>query len=343
MKEEIKRFAIIRFMQKNEVLVHTAFWIIYLFFPFLKAVGKGAYPNIYNELNDLFFGIIIFYLSYLVFIFSKRKLRDGVLLLIAFCIVGYLNLKVHSLIVGGTHSEAFWYYSLSYISTYTILTLFAYVLSSIKVAYKNQVDLEEANSKKHQAELAGLKAQINPHFLFNTLNTIYSSALKKDDKTPELILKLSDNFRYMLHEGQADSVQVKQEINHLKDYVSLQQERLRERVVIDFSTDIDDSEQRIAPLLLISFIENAFKYISLLKGNNHIVKIRISLSENIFRFYCENPFMAEVKHNIDKNFKESGIGIINTKKRLEYLYPNQHILNINKSDMLFKVTLQLQL
>jgi len=342
MKNQENSVTIIKFLQKNETLVHIVFWIIYFSFPFLKSIGKGTSPNVFNELNDLFFGVIIFYISYILFAYSKKKFSDIILLLVIFCSVGYLNLKVHNWMFRGTHNEAFWYYSLGYISTYTILALFAYVIYSIKEAYKSRLALEEANLKKHQAELAGLKGQINPHFLFNTLNTIYSSALKKDDKTPEMILKLSDNFRYVLHEGQRDTVKLKLEINHLKDYVSLQQERLRDKVNAKVFLDIDDSEQKIGPLLLISFIENAFKYTSLLKGNNHLIKIKIQLKDNRFNFYCENPFIVQEQRNLLEE-KAGGIGITNTKKRLSYLYPNRHSLHIDKSNDIFKVTLQIQL
>ncbi len=331
---------VVRFIQKNEFFVHIAFWIIYFSFPFLKAIGKGNYPKLYNELNDLCFGIIVFYISYTLFAYSKRKSYHFVVLLIAFCGIGYLNLKTHNWIFEGTHTEAFWYYSLGYISTYTILALFAYVLYSLKEGYKNRLELDKANLERHQAELASLKSQINPHFLFNTLNTIYSSALKKDDKTPEMILKLSDSFRYVLHEGQKQTVKLEQEINHLNDYISLQQERLRDKVIVEFLTEIDNKKQEIVPLLLISFIENAFKNTSFLKGKDHLIKIRIALKNNMFSFYCENPYVIEKN---DQSVKESGIGISNTKKRLLHVYPKRHILNIDRSHNIFKVTLQIHL
>jgi len=342
-KDVTKKVSFLKLMQKRELFMHVIFWIIYLSFPFLKAIGKGGYPSFYSELNDLFFGMIIFYISYLLFFPSRKKIRNGLLLLIVFCIVGYLNLKMHNWMFKGTHVEAFWYYSLSYISTYSILALFAYVLYSLKDAYKKQIALDDANLKKQQAELEGLKAQINPHFLFNTLNTIYSSALKNDIKTAELILKLSDNFRYMLHEGQHKYVPLKKEISHLKGYINLQEERLRDKVSINFNVEIDNDEQEIAPLLLISFVENAFKYISLLKGNNHSLKIGISLKDNTFKFYCENPYNQDAKEDAEVNWQESGIGITNTKKRLAYLYPNKHILNIENENSLYKVNLHIEL
>ncbi len=339
-----KEIALLKKFKAREPLLHVGFWIIYLLFPFLKSVGRNTPYHFNSELNDLFFGMVVFYVSYLLFFPSKKKLRNAVLLFVLFCAVGYFNLKVHNWLFKGTHEESFLsYYAIGYISTYTILSLFAYMLYSIKESYKKQAALEDANRKKQQAELSGLKSQINPHFLFNTLNTIYSSALKKDDKTAEMILKLSDNFRYVLHEGQNEYVSLKKEITHLKDYISLQEERLSDKINIDFSVNIDNYEQDIAPLLLISFVENAFKYTSLLRGSQHLIKIKIILKDNAFTFYCENPFNENAEKDIDTNWKESGIGIANTKKRLEYLYPNNHQLHTIDGNRLFKVTLNIQL
>ena len=119
---------------------------------------------------------------------------------------------------------------------------------------------------------------------------IYVNALKKDDKTPDLILKLSDSFRYLLHEGQKTEVPVQQEILHLKDYINLQQERLLRKVKVDFTAKIDSETTFIAPLLLIAFVENAFKYASILKGENHLISIHIQLRDNHLIFRCQNPF-----------------------------------------------------
>jgi len=339
-----KEITLLKKFEARESLFHVGFWLIFLLFPFLKSVGRETPYHFYSELNDLFFGMVVFYVSYLFFFPSKKKLRNTLLLFILFCTVGYLNLKIHNWLFKGTHSASFLsYYAIGYISTYTILSLFAYVLYSIKELYRKQAALEDANKKKQHAELSGLKSQINPHFLFNTLNTIYSSALKKDDKTAEMILKLSDSFRYVLHEGKNEYVSLKKEIEHLKDYVSLQEERLSSKLNIEFSTDIDNYKQDIAPLLLISFVENAFKYTSLLRGSQHLIKIRITLKDNAFSFYCENPFNENAEKDIDANWKESGIGIANTKKRLEYLYLNNHQLHTENLHNLFKVTLNIQL
>ncbi|NER15029.1 GHKL domain-containing protein [Leptobacterium flavescens] len=328
----------------REPFLHIAFWLIYFLYPFLKSIGPANSPfHLYSQLNDLFFGMIVFYGSYFFFFPLGKKWSTMVFLLLFFCATGYLNFSIHNYLFGGTHTASYWTYSLSYISTYIILSLFAFVLFAIKDTYKTQQALEEAGRKEQEAKLSGLKAQINPHFLFNTLNTIYSSALKKDDKTPEMILKLSDNFRYILQQTQKERVPLKKEIAHIKDYISLQQIRLASKIAVDLNIELDDDEQLIAPLLIISFLENAFKYTSLLKGSGHPIKIRVTLKNRQFYFYCENPFSKKSAEDIDKNWEQSGIGISNTKKRLQFLYPEKHKLNIDDTQNIFRVTLQLQL
>ena len=156
-------------------------------------------------------------------------------------------------------------------------------------------------------------------------------------------MKLSDTFRYVLHEGQSDSVYLIKEITHLQDYCSLQKDRLLNKLNIEFLVDIDNPQQAIAPLLLISFVENAFKHTSLLRGYGHFVKLNIELKNGALCFYCENPFIEDADESIDSDWSESGIGISNTRKRLEYLYPNSHQLCIVNNDGIFKVTLIIQL
>ncbi|WP_182835480.1 sensor histidine kinase [Flagellimonas lutimaris] len=317
---------------KNESLVHALFWSIYFVFPILKSLGPSNYPfNVYSQLNDLFFGMAVFYVSYLVFLPSKRGPSQMLLLVASLCLFAYANFKIHDWLFHGTHGEAFIIYSFSYASTYGLLFLFAYALFSIKEIYIKQRALEVANREKKMAELRGLKTQINPHFLFNTLNAIYSNSLKKDDRTPDLIMKLSDNFRYILLAGREDYVPLKNEIDHMKDYVSLQSVRMADKLEAVMTFDVEDSGKPIAPLLMIPFVENAFKYSSSLRGKGHKIIIRVSLKQEQFNFYCSNPFGDFNTEGMDHQWQSSGIGISNAKRRLETLYPNRHNLIIQNN------------
>ncbi|MDC6364691.1 MULTISPECIES: sensor histidine kinase [Flavobacteriaceae] len=330
-------------LQKREVFIHLVFWMFYLFYPYIKSITSGYTYVFFNELINLIFGMVVFYVTYLLILPSKNKIANSILLLILFFLLGYVNLKMHNAILEGKHEEPYWYYGLGYFSAYAVLALFGYVLYSIKKAYEQQQTIEKTIIERQQAELSSLKAQIYPHFLFNTLNMIYSSALKKDDKTPEMILKLSDNFRYLLQKGQDNSVNIQEDIIHIRDYVSLQKERLANKIQVNFSTDIDDENQVIAPLLFLPFIENAFKYVNSIKGSQYPIYISVILKGKTLTFECENPFNSNSKNHMDKNWQESGIGIENTKKRLDYFYKDNYQLHISKEDNIFRVLLKIQL
>ncbi|WP_181899416.1 sensor histidine kinase [Flagellimonas nanhaiensis] len=330
---------------RYEPLIHIFFWYMVLFFPYVKYLGReGGYPiDFRHELLALLFDIIPTYLAYFWF-FPYKKKSIGIPLFIAACIViaiiyNYFDGYFHP---GDQHPQT-WKLILSSLVRYASLITAFFALFSIKEMYRKQRVIENISLKQHQAELSILKGQINPHFLFNTLNTIYSSALDKDDKTADLILKLSDNFRYILVEGQQDAVSLKKEIRHLKDYIALQKERLADKVSVDWFEDIEDPDAQIPPLLLISFIENAFKYSGLLKGKNNPITIQLKLNGGKLYFYCENSCKDIRKEEVDENWNESGIGIENTKKRLQLLYPNKHELRINSKSPKFIVELQIQL
>ncbi len=327
---------------RNELFTHLLFWIIYLIFPLVKSIGRSGYQyNFKSEFIDFFFGLIVFYVAYFLLFPLKSNVLKLVMIVLVFSAFGYGNFSFHNELFGGTHQRTFWFYAVSYFSAYTVLTLFAFALYSSKEAYQKRIALEEERLKRREAELFNLRAQINPHFLFNTLNTIYSSALKKEDKAPEMILKLSDNFRYVLQEGLNKYVTIEKEIIHLKDYISLQEERLIDKVSVDFTYSVDDYSQKIAPLLLISFVENSFKYVASLKSNSNKVVIKLSLQNRQLSFYCENPFSNQKTVGEDLHWKKSGIGIKNTKKRLEYLYPKTHDIRIQSSNQIFKVHLNI--
>lgn len=294
-----------------------------------------------HELNALFFKMTISYFLFFWFFpkTDKRKFLPLAILALVINTVLYefADRYFHT---GDPH---FWMHFFNNALTYLSFGIVFFALYSIKNIYRQQVQFEALSQGKVQAEVNALKAQINPHFLFNTLNTIYANALKKDDKTPELILKLSNGFRYLFHEGQQEYVSLEQEIQHMSEYIELQQERLVDKVDVNFSTTIDDSALQIAPLLLIPFVENAFKYASVLKGKKHPITIIVQNEGNDFFFSCSNPFDPKTKMAIDTGWSESGIGITNVKKRLQLLYPEKHDLRITEQDGIFRVNLSISL
>jgi len=194
----------------------------------------------------------------------------------------------------------------------------------------------QAESEKASAELSFLKAQINPHFLFNTLNNIYTLTLMKDDHAPDSILKLSNIMRYVTDDAMNDFVPLQQEVDCINDYIELQRLRLGEKTKVDveISGDIDDKE--VPPLILMTFVENVFKY-GISKHHRSTITIKLNSDNTDITFFCRNNIFPEkdVKRRV-------GIGLKNTKQRLEHLYPNKHILDINMDNQLYTVKLILQ-
>lgn len=197
---------------------------------------------------------------------------------------------------------------------------------------------KQAEQEKLNAELSYLKAQINPHFLFNTLDTIYALAIEKSEKTAVAVVKLSEMMRYILTESEKDYTLLENELSYIDNYVVLQQIRFGESVRLSYRLEDDVSGKKIAPLLLIPFIENAFKY-GVNAEADSAIKISIKTIASTLNMEVENK-----KVLVQQNSNESsGIGIGNTKSRLRLLYPGRHLLNINEDTNLFSVKLELQL
>lgn len=202
---------------------------------------------------------------------------------------------------------------------------------------RNERHKKEIEVQKSVTELSFLKNQLNPHFLFNSLNSIYSLTTKKSNDAPEAVITLSELMRYMLYETDNDFVLLKNELEYIQNYLKLQRLRIANNENVTINVHGTISNQKIRPLLLISFIENAFKYGTDFKGNTEI-KIEINVKENEVEFTCIN-LIGKRKNDTDS----SGIGLQNTKERLELLYPNKHELVVEEKDNRFIVKLTLKL
>lgn len=193
----------------------------------------------------------------------------------------------------------------------------------------------QAEAEKAQAELAFLKAQINPHFLFNTLNNIYSLAITRSEHTAVSIMKLSNILRYVTDEVKQDSVSLQQEIDCIQDYIDLQQLRLGKKTTVSFHLAGDPAPLSIAPLILMTFVENAFKY-GVSSHQSSSILIDLQATGNQLVFSCSNALFPR------KQTERTGVGIANTRQRLEHLYPNKYDLNISTDNNLYTVTLILK-
>lgn len=195
----------------------------------------------------------------------------------------------------------------------------------------------QAEAEKAQAELSFLKAQVNPHFLFNILNNIYTLAIIKADQTAPSIMKLSNMMRYLTDEAGNDFVTLQEEVDCITDYIDLQSLRLTQKTSIVFEVNGNLEGKKIAPLILMAFVENVFKY-GVSNHKKSTLSIRINIENQMVNFFCENTI-----HHNKTTAKRTGIGLENTKKRLSYIYPDRYLLVINATESLFKVNLTLHL
>ncbi|WP_372776626.1 sensor histidine kinase [Mangrovibacterium sp.] len=349
--------------QENKVLIvcsNIFVWLVVtiIFHFLLRAFNQGE--NYFRLIKGLVFLALVFYLNYYLLIprlLSPRKLKRY-----AFSVVGflasilllnyYLELSLRELlnipppILQQTNRNDWMASSTKPIFINFGMTLLCFislaVSTSIRVTrewFKNENQLKEIENKKLIAELSYLKAQINPHFFFNTLNGIYALARRKSDKTPEVIMMLSVVMRYIIYEASAPKVLLKKEIRHIANFIDLQKLRLAEMVKIDFQVSGSPKNQMIEPLLFTVLVENAFKHgIDYSKSNT--IRVFFQIKDEELCFMVSNPVVAKQRKQLNPP-EETGIGMENIKKRLDLLYPERHELNVTEKDSLYTVELKL--
>jgi LytS/YehU family sensor histidine kinase len=205
---------------------------------------------------------------------------------------------------------------------------------------ENEKTRMEIEKEKIQTELNSLKQQVNPHFLFNSLNSIYSLANRQSEKTTEAVLKLSDMLRYMIYDAEKSTVPLKQEFDGLKNFIELQKLRLTDKTKLNINIQENPDDYMIEPLLLLPVVENAFKFGSdnLHKSN---INVEASVEEGMLFFACSNTVIPGLKEQKSKD--PSGIGLRNVRRRLELLYPGKHELNIVEVDGSYLVKVEVLL
>ena len=216
--------------------------------------------------------------------------------------------------------------------SHTILVYLIGVISSLFLAIR--IRLQKVEEDKMKSELSFLKAQINPHFLFNTLNSIYSLAIKKDDKTADAVVQLSELMRYIITNANEDVIALEKEINYISNFIQLQKTRLGNTVTVDYVLEGNAFGKAITPLILISFIENAFKH-GVNPNENSEISIQISIVGDYLTLFVSNNKVQSIQ-------SDSGIGLQNTIERLTLLYPNNHNLTIDDNAKKYQVTLTIK-
>ena len=320
-------------MKKSVVIyIHIFFWIAILATSFINRISLNYLSpdelgriSIYaKSLQPLFF-----YIGYL-FVMKIRWKSNFLLYAIIGIVTTYLILSLVS-----KKAFAFGIVPLSSIFLWTAIgCLFRFFIDWFKK--KNDMLVLEKENISSNLEL--LKSQINPHFLFNTLHNIDALIREDQDKASKSLVKLSELMRYMLKDTRSDFVELKNEIEYLENYLSLERLRLKNEKFFNYSISGSCNGYKIAPMILIPFVENAFKH-SVDSGfeNGIIIKIAIENGELIFN--CENRYD---KSGTDRD-KTHGIGLETVKKRLNLIYKNKHKLIINSVNSVFKVHLELKL
>lgn len=208
------------------------------------------------------------------------------------------------------------------------------------IEYFNEKDKQKELEKKNlQSELNLLRSQINPHFLFNTLNNIDALVRKNPEQASELLIKLSVQMRYMLYDSNTEKINLGSEIEFIKDYISLQKLRIRNQNAVNFSLSGEFKDKVIAPMLFIPFIENAFKHCGN-KEQEGAIEINIAENHHQLGFFISNIYDLESTGIKDKT---GGIGLDLVKRRLKLIYPDRHVLDMKAENKRFTVTLNIQL
>src|ERR1700761_2801286 len=331
------------------VFWHIFIWVVLVLF-FVFIVHNNTKVSLHRTLVIfVLYGCInisLFYLNYLLFIprFLNRKRYSLYALVIVLTLVFYgigkygvavlFPADVLQRMKGDT--IGFVSYFLSTLFTSIIFLFLSVVLKFSVDWFLNERIQRDLENQRLSAELAFLKSQINPHFLFNSLNSIYSLAYQQSETTPEAVLKLSEIMRYMLYECNDNKVDLDKELKYLQNYIDLQKIRFGDKAYIDYKIEGRVSNQKIVPLLLIAFIENAFKH-GIANDTLSPIRLLITLDDVHFHFYIQNK-----KHNNNRD-SSGGIGLSNVKRRLDLLYPGKYNLDIRDTIDTYTVELSLVL
>jgi LytS/YehU family sensor histidine kinase len=254
-----------------------------------------------------------------------------------------LNYYTYEVLVDLVLMDFFFVSQFNFTETAVIIIVYLIITTATKLS-KSWFDLQKENQRlikeekeKLNSELHNLKSQINPHFLFNSLNVIYSLALKNDKITAEVVLKLSDILRYVIYDSTQENVTLNSEVLLLEKYIELQKFRIEDSTPITFISKIE-KDVKIAPLIFLTLVENSFKHGINSDTENVFINIRLHSNAECVYFEIENNKAKTNQHNKNSN----GVGLENIKKRLMLQYPGKHTLNIYDSKDIFKVCLKIE-
>ena len=332
----------------SKAVYHSLFWFLFLLALILIDNRHiGGIFTIVAELINVFFYCVVVYVNlfYLIpnYLSEKKFLIYCILLILTVVMVTpvkivalYAMYHDYPSVQAQLRADQYWYFLLTF-----LMAGASTVFKIISDWARYQRDRKDLQTQTMQSELKFLKSQINPHFLFNTLNNLYALTLKKSDKAPEIVIKLSEMMRYMLYECNEKKVLLSKEVNYLRNYLDLERLRQNKNVNIDFKVNGNVAEQKIAPLIFIPFLENSFKHglnNQLKEGFVHIV---LDVEPKKVHLFIENSKPAVMP--LQNHRRSGGIGLVNVRRRLNLLYPNNYELNISDHPNTYAVDLFLNL
>lgn len=320
-----------------------AFWFFLLVLPFLNAYSDGDTDRIsflQRTLPATLVSIPFFYLNTLFL--AKRYLNQSRMasyflwVVLLFVVHWIIQWKIKALMIHEFKINLFDFRTLIPVLFITSMSTLASVISYLQRQDEFYKDLK---AEKTISELAFLRSQISPHFIFNVLNGLVYLIRTNAQLAEETTIKLSKMIRYVLYESDSRQVVLSQEVDYLRNYIELQNIRFGEDVEIDFQTEGHFRDQVIEPMLLIPFVENAFKH-GVGMTADPFIHIHLQCQDDVLVFTVKNKITPEQPEARDK---QSGIGLKNVKRRLELLYPQIHQLDINNQSPIFTVRLELTL
>lgn len=329
-------------------LDHWLFWGTTIFFHaytrlwLIPGAGSGQFLLEIFVRNMLLAAVIYLNLLILIPRFPQQKKYLSYALMLLTSLVVYALLKdlhdryLYGYVLGDEERTSFFRNTFYNMSIALFYVAFSIAMHLSKEWYFQKELIRKIEIEKLNTELEYLKAQINPHFLFNSINTIYFQIEKENTQARETLMTLSEMLRYQLYECNGKEVSIEKEVSYLKNYAGLQRARRDENCTITFMSGPDVSNFAIVPLLLIPFVENAFKHVSHFTHETNEVRIHLHRTGNLFRLQVFNTTDGQPASS-------GGIGLKNAKRRLELLYPGRHFLTIRETEKEFEVDLELQL
>jgi len=332
----------------NRIFLHILFWLFSYFifsqiFKISDEVTRIDY--IFSGLFhvSLLFGVYINIMFLIPKLFSKKKYLIYFIALVATILLSIiLNLITFDWLADIVFPDYYFVSHFDFLEIGTFMVIYILITTLLKLS-QSWFELQEVNKRitriekeNIKSELNALKAQINPHFLFNSLNVIYSQAIKKSDKTPNAIIQLSDILRYVIYDSTKDKVSIETEIKLIEDYIELQKFRIDTTSNIKFEHKVQNENCKITPMLLLPLVENSFKHG--IKGELDHTFVNIKLEANINNILFEIENNKGIGETVESD-GNSGIGIANIRQRLTLLYPNKHKFEIEETTTIFKVNM----